>query len=282
MPDADAFEEQSPEQAFSLLGNETRIAILWAIHEADESVPFSDLRERVGVRDSGQFNYHLDKLAGTFVRKTESGYELTFAGLRVVGAILAGTYTKQGSLDPFEIDSRCRACESQVEVDYSEERVTVRCPTCDDQLSAFGFPPGGVEGRMNDELSETFIRWMRGVFSLMVGGICPNCMGPMTTGFVTGSEHVADDVGVEFDCQRCSERAYSSLGSYALYHPVVVAFHHDHGIDLNETPWWELAWLRNGSPTVRSEEPWEIEMTLELDGDTLDISIDDELTVTAE
>ena len=36
MPADDAFDELSPEQAFALLGNQTRIAILWAVHKADD------------------------------------------------------------------------------------------------------------------------------------------------------------------------------------------------------------------------------------------------------
>jgi hypothetical protein len=73
-------------EAFATLGNETRLSILLALWEAYEpfvatnAVAFSELRERVGMRDSGQFNYHLDKLRGHFVRKTDAGYELRRAG----------------------------------------------------------------------------------------------------------------------------------------------------------------------------------------------------------
>ena len=300
MPDADAFDELSPEQAFALLGNETRIAILWAVHESDAPVSFSELRERVGMRDSGQFNYHLDKLAGTFVRRASDdsrdegragsaapadaaerpdGYVLTFAGMRVLGAILSGTFNKQGSLDPFELDSPCGACGSRVSVEYTDERVVVRCPTCDDQLSAFGFPPGGVEGRSAEDLRRTFTQWIRGVFSYMVGGICPNCTGPMTERFVRDSRYVDEDVGVEFECRRCGELAYSAVGSYVLHHPAVVAFHYDHGIDLNRTPWWELSWLRTDDAAVVAEDPLEVRVVVELDGDELALVVDDELRV---
>lgn len=60
-------------EAFESLGNVTRLAIQLALWEAkkpgpplselsDPPVSFSELRECVGMRDSGQLNYHLDKL----------------------------------------------------------------------------------------------------------------------------------------------------------------------------------------------------------------------------
>lgn len=63
-------------EGFSFLDSETRVDILLVLAaDLDESGPdeepglsFSSLRERVGVRDSGRFNYHLEKLAGPFIR----------------------------------------------------------------------------------------------------------------------------------------------------------------------------------------------------------------------
>jgi hypothetical protein len=52
---------------------------LWEAFEPfteENAVSFSELRDRVGTRDSGQFNYHLDQLTGHFIRATDSGYEL--------------------------------------------------------------------------------------------------------------------------------------------------------------------------------------------------------------
>lgn len=62
--------DETPTDAFGVLGNDTRVAILEALAEATEpgygqqAVRFSDIRERVGVDDSGRLNYHLDKLRG--------------------------------------------------------------------------------------------------------------------------------------------------------------------------------------------------------------------------
>lgn len=72
--------------ALDVLGNEIRMGILRELAEADGSLTFSELRERVGIRDSGKFNYHLTKLCSYFVRETADGYELGHAGTRVIAA----------------------------------------------------------------------------------------------------------------------------------------------------------------------------------------------------
>lgn len=83
-------------QAFSTLGNGTRSAILLALWEAYEpsgaenAVSFSELRARVGLAVSGQFNYHLDELAGHFVDARPDGYVLRRPGRLIVQAVIAG------------------------------------------------------------------------------------------------------------------------------------------------------------------------------------------------
>ena len=107
----DETEKIPPEDAFSLLGNETRIGIIQALWQTgNDRVSFSELRDRADVADSGQFNYHLDKLVGTFVHRDENGYELTYAGRQIIGAILDGTYTKRAEIEPFEIGGSCSIC----------------------------------------------------------------------------------------------------------------------------------------------------------------------------
>lgn len=73
---------------FTLLSDETRVRIVLALYDAsEEAVRFSDLRSRVGVRDGGRFNYHLDRLRGHLVEKTGAGYALTDAGERVASLV---------------------------------------------------------------------------------------------------------------------------------------------------------------------------------------------------
>ncbi|WP_435155675.1 ArsR/SmtB family transcription factor [Haladaptatus sp. DFWS20] len=274
----------SPEKTFSLLGNDTRIGIIQALWKADEPLSFSELYDRVGLSDSGQFNYHLNKLVGLFVRQKDGKYELPFAGFRVIGAILSGTYTQRAEPATYELDLPCIKCETRLEAEYDEEMVTVRCPTCNEQRSAFGFPPGAFEGRDVDELPQTFERWLRNVFSMMTDGICLNCSGRTVGSLVTESEYFEQEaeIGVEFVCERCNDHAFGSVGSYILQHPAVVAFHYERGIDLCEQSAWELEWLIDNDSRILSDEPLLVEHTVELDGDELTLTVNDELTVEVE
>ncbi|MEF8859867.1 MAG: hypothetical protein V5A38_13250 [Halolamina sp.] len=63
--------------AFALVSDDTRVAILRALHELDTPVAFSALYEQLAVGDSAHFNYHLSELRPQFVTKTADGYELT-------------------------------------------------------------------------------------------------------------------------------------------------------------------------------------------------------------
>lgn len=79
-------DEREPTDALAVLADETRIAILRALADADGVLAFTELRRRAGVDDAGRFNYHLTKLCEHFVREVDGGYALGHAGTRVVAA----------------------------------------------------------------------------------------------------------------------------------------------------------------------------------------------------
>ncbi|WP_436929378.1 winged helix-turn-helix domain-containing protein [Halosimplex halobium] len=136
----------SPDEAFEVLGNETRVAILSALGGADDPVSFSALRNRVGMADSGRFNYHLDRLTGHFVSKRAAGYELRRAGERVVEAVLSGAVTAAPVLERTEIDHPCHFCGAPVAVRFREERVEVFCTECPGTYSRTSSPADGRDG----------------------------------------------------------------------------------------------------------------------------------------
>jgi DNA-binding transcriptional ArsR family regulator len=86
-----------PEDAFALLANETRLEVLRVLRVATErgdgtagaltAVEFSDLFAAVGIDDTGNFSYHLEKLEGHFVKATEEGYVLTEEGVALLGLV---------------------------------------------------------------------------------------------------------------------------------------------------------------------------------------------------
>jgi len=72
--------ESAPVEAFSLLANEDRLAILKAVVRTNERsetpISFSTLGETVEVRDSGRFSYHLQELTDRFLIRSSEGYSL--------------------------------------------------------------------------------------------------------------------------------------------------------------------------------------------------------------
>jgi DNA-binding transcriptional ArsR family regulator len=97
--------------ALGVLASEHRIEILRVLAEADEPLAFSDLRESVGMYDTGRFNYHLTELRGRFVRETGAGYELGYAGERVV--LAAADLDPEGAsalAEQASIDDECPVC----------------------------------------------------------------------------------------------------------------------------------------------------------------------------
>lgn len=94
---------RDPVDALSVLGDETRMAILRELADAEDALPFSELRRRVGISDTGRFNYHLGKLCEYFVRDTDEGYELGHAGTRIVDA------ADDAPADP-ELETACPVC----------------------------------------------------------------------------------------------------------------------------------------------------------------------------
>jgi len=233
-------EHRSAEEAFALLGNETRIGILRALAASPgEPLSFSELQDRVAVRDSGQFNYHLGKLAGHFVRSGDEGYELTTAGKEVVGAIRAGTYTADTSIDPIELDDPCPRCEGTLAADYEDEYVHIRCPDCSEWSTRFSFPPGTVEQFERDALPEAFDRWLHTRVARTVAGFCPRCSGRLNARLRPDEDH-PDGVAAAYTCDRCGPVAQIDVRGVVLAHAGAIGFYHDHGIDPATTPTWEI------------------------------------------
>lgn len=291
--ESDAETEFDAAHAFSLLGDETRVAILETLagHNRDP-LSFAQLRERTGVEDSGRFNYHLGKLVGRFVEKTDEGYRLTFAGSRVVGAVYEGTYAEGDDIDPIALDADCIECGAGVELSYADERITVGCSECGNVDSEFGFPPGALAGRDPETLPAALTSYMVTMLERLLAGFCSNCSGPVsptidpedpeTPGESEDSDSDEDaggQVPVSFACERCQSRATSSLASVLLPEPAVVAFHYDHGVDVRDALLWSLTWLTESETERVSESPPRYAVTGTLDGGQLRVVVDESLDI---
>ncbi|MFW5911149.1 MAG: winged helix-turn-helix domain-containing protein [Halolamina sp.] len=103
-------QEANPTDALAVLGNETRVAILRTLADAEEPLPFSELRRRAEIHDAGRFNYHLSKLREYFVREIDGGYALREAGSRVVTAAGVAPRSSGGDVRSDSVDDDSDTC----------------------------------------------------------------------------------------------------------------------------------------------------------------------------
>lgn len=291
MPDSDevVVERLPPDAAFELLAHELRFRILETLNDADEPLAFSELRERVGVDDPGQFNYHLGKLTGRFVRDADDGYQLAAPGWRVVGAILSGSYTKRLNAEPVQTGIPCPACGSEMELRFRGDKVKIQCEECDETYTNTPIPAGIFEGVAPEDAPVVVDRWLKRLHSTADHGFCPNCEGRLDrTVILTDEEdfpgdHEADDeVAADYECTRCGFHWYSSFSFAVVLHPAFVGVYHDHGIDVRTTPFWNLDGLEPGAATIRSRDPLRVDVTLRVGEEVIVVTFDAEFDVVEE
>jgi DNA-binding transcriptional ArsR family regulator len=272
----------APAEAFSVIANETRLSILEALWQAPERpVSFSDLRKEVGMRDSAQFNYHLQQLADHFVVHTDAGYDFRQAGKKVVSAILAGSFNEHPRLDPIDLDETCADCGANLCATYEDEMLAVNCPDCEKSHGRYPFPPGGLKDRTDDEIMDAFNQRVRHLHCLAADGVCHECNGKMTTTIVRDADdRLGLDVRVDHHCEQCRHQLHSAVGLKLLDQSAVVTFYSDHGIDLCTKPYWSLSWcVSDEHTTVLSDDPWRVRVTIPLDDEELRVTLDDDLNV---
>lgn len=210
----------SPEEAFAILGDETRLSIirtLWsagAHHEYDDiddsasTLSFSELRKRVNVSDNGRFNYHLSKLVPHFVRKTDAGYRLSGGGKRIARTVITVAGGHDAELSG-EVSSDCPFCGGAVSATYKDQWLRFTCTKC---AGLFGdvapkgtllnapFPSPGLAGRTPDESLTTELYRCMSDLTHMMQGVCPECAS-IARGTLTVCE--THDASHEQPCQTC-------------------------------------------------------------------------------
>lgn len=220
-------------ETFGLLADETRVEILRALSDnADAGTTFSALFDAVSLSDTGNFNYHLGQLVGTFVRKVGERYELTDAGERVVGAILAGSFDAEASFGPIPLDWDCLQCGGRFELRFADSDAHLRCGSCGSGL-VVSIPPGAVESIPADDLPAAVVQWYRARLQRARSGFCHRCAGRTDRRLVSGVDPDADDPApseVQFECRRCGAETAVSGAALVTYHPVVEGFFREHGL----------------------------------------------------
>lgn len=302
-------------ETFEKLGNETRLAILFALWEAQESGPptsefsqsdlsFSELRDRVGRPDSGQFNYHLDKLTGQFVEQTDAGYRLTIPALKILHALLAGTLSGNASLEGEPIDAECQQCGGPVVIDYNDNWPIKRCTKCEGQydtpdaprgLLAEKFrPPAGLVNRTPKEFHRAGNIRDHHESLILKEGVCPECTGTVSTTIAvcddhtTGDRTICDQCGSTFEvqpywvCDICKRAETGPWHTVSITESAVIAFFYEHGLDPHELYYSssiDRLFDSVEDVVLHSEDPLQVGVTYELDGDRIQVMLDEDIRV---
>lgn len=304
----------SPDDAFATLGNDTRIEIVRGLAEADSPLSFTELRDRVGLDRGRQFNYHLDKLVGHFVTKTDDGYALAPPGERVVEAIVSGVVTRDPIRDPTVTDQQCYHCGAPVVLSYGGH-LAIFCTQCTGNFSApasdigddvdidgdpdvigflrgFEVPPAGITDRSGLELLQAGNAWANLETISGAVDVCPRCSTSVDASLRICETHDGDEgacpecncryaVTYVHDCTNCNYRQQSQFGWRLLAKTDVLNFLTDHGINpiAPESSMAMRAVLDRYEEDVVTTDPFRGRFTFTIDGDALTLTVDDDLTV---
>ena len=302
----------SPDEAFAILGNETRLDILDALwqagahHEYDDiddtarTISFSELQRAVDIRDNGQFNYHLSELVPSFVRHTDDGYRLSGAGKKVFRAVIAIS----GERTPGEygdLETPCPVCGGALRAAYEDQWLRVTCTDCDGNFGDAApdgtvfhapIPSAGLTDRTPDEAFSTgSYRCMLDLTYLM-RGLCRECASPVTSSVSLCADH---DVTGERPCSTCGTH-FAVWGDlrcetcrFAKRLPVelcamgltpVIAFLNERGTDVLSPSFGELeAVIATRFQTTVTRDPLRVTITITDEPDELAVTFDDTLSV---
>jgi hypothetical protein len=298
-------------EAFALLGNETRLAILLALWEAydphaeDNTVPFSRLFERVDYDDPGSFRYHLRQLKGHFIRQRAEGegYELRTAGLKFVQVVIAGAGVEDATHDAEVIDHECPFCGARTAISYREGLVVQACTECEGVangdvpgfLGAVPFDPAGLVDRTPEEVraASRVAAWRQ--TQLMFEGLCPACSGPVKSWLDCCPDHdqcgLCEECGLQFaavarfQCRVCKNHNVSSPKALALFHPEALGFYANHGVSTRvhahdfERVHRVFDLMDDHEVDVLDEDPPEVAVVVAVEDDEMRLTFDETANV---
>lgn len=306
--DADPSDESMVNEAFQLLSDETRLAVLqalWEHHDPRDPTPmrFSEIRRRVGVEDPGRLNYHLNELRSSFVRRSDDGYTLRESGKRIVRMLLSGTALRDPEVDPVEVEMTCWYCGGQTVWSYSDGWRILECTECEARcvesfppgvISKNEFPPSGLLDRTPDDINDADRVWGAHRRASVMDGVCPECAGNMPVDSIQiCRNHDPDWTEYQYCeacgsifwmlvlhvCSVCKYRWRMPTLFYPTRHPAVVSFYYEHGIEFDLASHEQRSLLLDYQEEIISEDPLRIQITVPVEDHELHLTFDDEMEV---
>lgn len=288
----EGLESVTLDEAISILGEQTRMEIIVELGKAwdeerhqQKAIGFSELMDSVGVSDSGRFNYHLDKLVGTFVTKIEEGYMLLNPGRKLYQIMVSGTLTERETEIRLVADD-CASCDGDIEATLrGDNMLFFKCVDCGTGHGALPFSPRGFEYRTEEEALEAAYRAVHAEIRLARQNVCSACHGKMETELIT--EHsdtlasmIRGEVLASMKCKICNDYYYGDLSRLAVTTDEVEQFLADNGRDpALVQDWQKILIAADESQTIVQEDPLRVRLTFAVDTEKLDITVGEELQV---
>lgn len=298
----------SPDEAFALVADETRLEILRTLGEVGEPLSFSALFERSEYDTSANFSYHLDKLDDLFISRTDEGYALRQAGRRVVEAVFSGTVTDDPIVEQAPTDRPCPFCSAPIEVSYHQERVEMYCTECPGlvrpeesgkqyanefgTLGAISLPPAGVEGRTPTEMIKAAQAWDNIDLLGDSAGVCARCSGTVEHSVTVCEDHDVSEgvcdhcdrryaVLFEVECATCPNSKSGIAIVCLLAKTELLSFVTDHGANPLMPDTYDVApgALANYEEEIRSYDPFEVAISFTIRDETLTLTVDEDVSV---
>jgi hypothetical protein len=271
-----------PRDAFALLGHDLRLEILLALlshWEAVETEPqrYSELMRAVGMEDSGKFNYHLDRLRGVYLRKTDDGYVPTASATALYRAVLAHRPTETPARTQLDPGIDCPNCGVALVGVYEREFFSLRCDSCDSVVGEFTYPlpKNSLAERTDREVLEAVYDRAREHIGLARRGQCPDC-GGTTTRDVEVSAITETESPVRIDCDTCTWTVRTGFLLPFLTDARVLAALDGVGVAVEDCSPWELP-----EPTamVTGADPVQVDLVVTAGEGEVTITIDNDLSV---
>lgn len=291
---AGSSDEGTPDltDAFSAIADGTRLRILVALAEAwretwPDGLRYNELMDRVGVTDSGKFNYHLQQLRPEFVAKREGTYRVALPGLRVYQMLVAGYVEPDGSAREVDPGADCPRCGDALGAEVTEwDTLVVSCPGCAMRTVQAEMLPRCVDSHGDDDALRAADLLRRTRMFLFSRGVCPYCSGVATTAVHDGSSAVLTheggdlDLAYVFDCGDCGWFDASTAGGVLYTHPAVVTLFAEQGADVYDHRTWELAWAcTDDHTTIAARDPWRVEVEVAFRGQSRVVTLDGDASV---
>jgi hypothetical protein len=277
------------QELFRLLGHETRMSIMRTLWEAfefavyvtgdREGLGFATLRERAGIRDSGNFNYHLGELTDILVESRGGGYVLTPLGYNLMRSIGRYENFEYRVVDEWTVEESCPFCDGRLVAAYNREILEVHCRDCgglggDGNFTFVEFPSTGSASLSRRELLDAATLEMADKVRSSMHGVCWDCHAPMELEIEHCADHDRSSTGicdrcshrysakVEATCRTCGTTGRGPVLEYAVASHSVGGFFGERGCGPDQLGPWEyrVAALASATETGVSTDPPAVEL----------------------